>query len=114
MHIPGFPSWQGRCEASLPPTPLPMLSLYFFCVSKVGLDSQLQAGRKEVLLTSAQRPDLQSKFLWQGSHTGKGKASGWGKGGETGILCDTKEIVWSLASAKGKGELTDLELKQPF
>lgn len=52
LHIPGFPSWQGRYEASLPLPPLLVLSLYFFCVSKVGPDSQLWEGRKEVLLTS--------------------------------------------------------------
>lgn len=37
-----------------------------------------------------------------------------GKGAETEILWDTKEILWTSASAKGKGELTDLELKQPL
>lgn len=27
----------------------------------------------------AQCPDLKSKFMWQASHTGKCKASGWGR-----------------------------------
>ena len=51
--------------------------------------------------------------MWQWPH---GQAQGkWpGKEEEIDILYHTKEILWTLASAKGKGELSDLELKQPF
>lgn len=45
---------------------------------------------------------------------GKHKAGGLGKGEIIGILCDTKETIWILASTKENGELIDLNGTNPF
>ena len=82
----------------------PCVHLCFLCVSKVGQNSQLWEGRKEVVLTSL--PSAQ--ILGPNSC---GRVATWAntsqvvrKGEEIVILCDTRETIWTLASTKENGD----------